>query len=235
MDVGIVIPCFNEAQRLDEARLLELLAGPSWRLFFVDDGSTDATGARLEALAAHDPRVDVLHLERNSGKAEAVRQGLLRALPHCQVVAYYDADLATPPAEMVRIIKVLEETPAVTMALGARVALLGRDIRRQPARHYLGRVFASLASLTLRLRVYDTQCGAKALRVGPRLAHVLSAPFGSRWVFDVELMARLLREGARPEEFLEVPLTQWHDVAGSKLRPGAMVHALIELARIASY
>jgi glycosyltransferase involved in cell wall biosynthesis len=232
MNVSIVIPCFNEARRLDEAALLTLLAAPDWRLVFVNDGSTDETHARLDALAALDGRVDVLHLERNCGKAEAVRQGLLRALPQAAVVGYFDADLATPPAEMVRVINALEAS-GVAMAMGARVGLLGRDIQRSPTRHYLGRVFASLASLSLNLRVYDTQCGAKALRVDDRLASALARPFTSRWVFDVELIARLRDAGVPEAAFVEVPLMAWRDVKGSKLGLSSMARSLVDLARIA--
>lgn len=121
--------------------------------------------------------------------------------------------------------------------MASRVALLGTQIERTPARHYLGRVFASAASLALALRVYDTQCGAKAMRVDSVLAEALRAPFSSRWVFDVELMMRLLRgnQAGRfaPSEFLEMPLAAWEDVKGSKLSSKAMLGAASDLARLA--
>lgn len=232
MNVSIVIPCFNEATRLDEAALLELVADPAWRLVLVNDGSTDETAARLDAMAAGHSRVEVLHLARNQGKAEAVRAGLLRALEHGGVVGYLDADLATPPQELRRVVEALQGG-RYAMALGSRVALLGRDIRRSAVRHYLGRVFASLASLSLRLRVYDTQCGAKALWADARLARALEAPFASRWIFDVELIARLLAAGVPEEAFVEVPLMAWRDVGGSKLKLRSMVWSVVELARVA--
>src|ERR1041384_6274866 len=68
---------------------------------------------------------------------------------------------------------------------------LGR--RGPPRRHYLGRIFATAVSLALHSPVYDTQCGAKLFRPGAPLRDALSAPFRSRWIFDVELLARLDR------------------------------------------
>jgi glycosyltransferase involved in cell wall biosynthesis len=173
--------------------------------------------------------VNVIALERNHGKAEAVRAGLRDALERGSAIAcYLDADLATPPSEMLELIGHLERGP-YDVVLGARVALLGRQIERNPVRHYLGRVFASLAAVSLDLRVYDTQCGAKAFRATKELASALEQPFSSRWVFDVELLGRLLAAGVAPERFAELPLKEWRDVKGSNLKPAAMVRAFAEL------
>jgi glycosyltransferase involved in cell wall biosynthesis len=239
----LIVPCYNEAARLDGDALIGLVdARPSLRLLFVDDGSTDETLRRLEFIAAERAaRMTVLGLPRNAGKAEAVRQGLRAALrgPHAAqtaVVGYFDADLATPVPELLRLLRIMDERGAAVV-IAARVALLGNEIERSVARHYLGRVFASIASMLLRARVYDTQCGAKLFRAGPALSAALATPFLSRWAFDVELLGRLLVGApdapAVPEHaFLEVPLAAWRDVAGSKLRPTAMVGTLKDLARI---
>jgi dolichyl-phosphate beta-glucosyltransferase len=231
---AVVVPCYNEAARIELARFEELLA-KGQRLWFVDDGSTDQTRALLEAFAARHPTtVRVLPLERNSGKAEAVRRGLLAALEGgLEQVAYLDADLATPPSEMMRVLAGLA-THDVSM--GSRVALLGRNIERSPSRHILGRVFATAASLSLQLPVYDTQCGAKAFRDTPALRTALLEPFTSRWAFDVELLGRLLApadgvEALVPSRFIEVPLHQWKDVRGSKLSAAPMVKAGLDVLR----
>src|SRR4051812_26220004 len=164
-------------------------------------------------------RARLLVLDRNYGKAEAVRRGLLAALEiGSEFVGYLDADLATPGEEMVRILRTIESGSA-QVALGSRVAVLGAHIERSTARHYLGRVFATFAAWVLELPVYDTQCGAKAFRAGPALTAALAEPFHARWAFDVELIGRLLRAGLGADDIIEVPLRRWADVPGSRLRP----------------
>lgn len=236
----VVIPCYDEAGRLSLPAFAELLAG-GVDLLFVDDGSRDATLSLLSAYAATQPeRVRVLPLPRNQGKAEAVRQGMRAALEHgADIVGYLDADLATPPAELLRILETLQRTGAA-VAIGSRVAMLGSTINRRPLRHYLGRIYATAASLLLRVAVYDTQCGAKLFRRGAALSAALAEPFSSRWGFDVELLGRLLTgapqnpeiPAIRPADMVEVPLREWRDVAGSKLRPGAMLRAATDLVRV---
>ena len=232
----IVVPCFDEEGRLDIRRLAAL--GAEVRLLLVDDGSTDGTSVLLRAVAGDSDRIEVLELPRHVGKAEAVRQGLLHGLESgAQVLGYYDADLATPPEELLRLLSVLE-TSERSFVMAARVGLLGRRIERGIVRHYGGRVFATLASIALGIRVYDTQCGAKVFRASPALAAAVEKRFRSSWVFDVELIGRLLTgsDSIPPvpaAEFEEVPLMVWHDVPGSKLRARDVARAFAELAAVA--
>ena len=237
----LVVPCYNEAARLPGAELETFVREHTGtRLLFVDDGSTDGTRGVLEELARRNgPLVDVLALDRNRGKAEAVRAGMLRALADGpRFAGYWDADLSTPLAELPRFEMILERREVTLLVMGARIRLLGREIQRQALRHYVGRVFATAASLALGLAVYDTQCGAKLFRAGDAVERLFRDPFLSRWVFDVELIARLLREhrtlAPREREALiyELPLREWHDVAGSKVSPLDFPTALVDLARI---
>jgi hypothetical protein len=102
-------------------------------------------------------------------------------------------------------------------------------------RHYLGRIFATLASLTLDLPVYDTQCGAKLFRATGVLSAALKTPFLSRWIFDVELLARFIElrsSRAVLESTFEFPLRSWRDVPGSKVNASAFAKAAAELWRI---
>lgn len=234
----LIIPCYNEARRLDVAAVTTLLDDDSVDLILVDDGSTDATRDILEHMARSRPRrISVLALPKNGGKGEAVRQGLIAALEaHPDVVGYLDADLATPPAEIHRLLRLLRTGDAEVL-VGARLGLLGHEIERNLLRHYLGRMFATLVSMLLRLRVYDTQCGAKLFRVSATLADAVRDPFLSRWAFDVELFGRLLlgSDTAPPisaSRMWEEPLHAWRDVKGSKLSPRQMIGAVADLARI---
>ena len=237
----VVVPCYNEAARLDAAPLLAFVdTHADASLLLVDDGSTDATGAVLDRLAAQRPgRVRALSLTPNGGKAEAVRRGLRDALAAgAEIVGYLDADLSTPPAEVDDLLTGLAR-PGVQVAIGARVGMLGYDIDRSAVRHYLGRVFATAASIILRARVYDTQCGAKLFRAGPALSEALSTAFLSRWAFDVELLGRLLigTPGAPAlplAAIVEVPLPVWHDVKGSKLGLTGMAQTLRDLFLVAN-
>ena len=165
--IRVVIPCYDEAARLPTARFKDfLLAQPEVAFVFVDDVSRDDTLSLLRSLERSVPeRACVLALPENAGKAEAVRRWMLRALDDgADYVGYWDADLATPLGAILDFARLLDARPELELAIGARVVLLGRRIERRALRHYLGRVAATAIALTLGLRVYDTQCGAKLFR-----------------------------------------------------------------------
>jgi dolichyl-phosphate beta-glucosyltransferase len=238
----IVVPCYNEAERLPTDEILRFVEShPELTLLFVDDGSTDATRERLETLREASDSIRVLVQSPNQGKAEAVRQGMNAAFEAgADHAGYWDADLATPLDEILRFREMLEASPEIDVLFGSRVMLLGRRIERRATRHYLGRVGATAISLTLQLPVYDTQCGAKLFRVTAACREVFAEPFATRWVFDVEIIARMIRahrrgEGPDPAAAIrEVPLRAWRDVAGSKVRALDFVRSMVELLRIRS-
>lgn len=237
----IVVPCYNEEKRLERQEFLDYVdREPDIGFLFVNDGSRDGTGAMIAELAAQRPgRIAAMDLERNSGKAEAVRQGVLRAIDGgAGYVGFWDADLATPLDAIGAFLDTFRRKPQLEVVFGSRIKLLGRDIHRRAIRHYLGRIFATAASLTLGLGVYDTQCGAKIFRVTDRVRKAYAAPFVSRWIFDVELIDRIARDagvaGDREASvlFYELPLLSWRDVAGSQVKGRDFVRAAFELLRI---
>jgi glycosyltransferase involved in cell wall biosynthesis len=237
----IVVPCFNEGSRLAVEQFETFIkVHPDLRFLFVNDGSSDDTLEVLRALEGRDgAHFLVLDQQPNQGKAEAVRRGLLVAFEaNPRYAGFWDADLATPLEAAPDFVDLLESRPDLEMVFGSRVKLLGRSIERSAVRHYLGRIFATAASVTLGLAVYDTQCGAKLFRVSPGIAALFQEPFITKWIFDVEIIARLIqaRRGTElpqaADVIYEFPLHVWHDVAGSKVKPTDFPKAIFETLRI---
>lgn len=238
--VTIVVPCYNEARRLHPDTFLQYAARtPGVRFLFVDDGSTDGTAAMLRPLCAAAPcRFELVRSERNLGQGESVRAGVCRALARGdRYVGYWDADLAAPLDEIARLCAVLDKRPSCIAVLGSRRPVAEGRIERHVLRHLLGRLFAHVAATVLGLDVHDTQCGAKLFRNSKDVAAIFARPFISRWIFDVELLARLIRRrgsaAAARAVVCELPLRSWREVADSRLRPLDFARAPWEMARIA--
>ena len=234
----LVIPCYNEASRLDTDTFVRFVtARNDVGLLFVDDGSTDTTSRVLADLAEKSGgRVNTLVLPRNRGKAHAVQRGMVAAIEkQPELIGYWDADLATPLDAVDEFVDLLDRRPDVDIVIGSRVKLLGRRIDRHAFRHYAGRIFATAASLALRLDVYDTQCGAKVFRLNSQIRRVFATPFVSEWVFDIEVLARyadVMGTERAASSIYELPLTTWTDVAGSKVKVRHAARALWDIARI---
>jgi dolichyl-phosphate beta-glucosyltransferase len=244
----IVVPCYNEELRLPVDQFERFLGASDVRFVFVDDGSRDKTLDRLESLRQRHPeRVFVLRSPANQGKAEAVRMGLNFALgtlaegtlgedQGAAYAGFWDADLATPLDAIPQFMSIFAARPDLDMVFGSRVKLLGRHVHRQTSRHYLGRVFATVVSVLLRLPIYDTQCGAKIFRLRPQTSGLIAEHFHTRWVFDVEILARYIRQQGSPQlaaqRIYEFPLDTWEDVGGSKVKPFDFFVALRDVIRI---
>jgi dolichyl-phosphate beta-glucosyltransferase len=224
----IVLPAYNEAKRLGPA-LDELFAyldappvegvHPRIDVLVVDDGSTDGTAdlvrGRPEADRAKTGDRASLGLLQvaHGGKGSAVKAGMLSATG--DLVVFSDADMATPPEELPKLVAALE---SADVALGSRIQPDGSDMRAtQPGyRRFLGAVFHLLASIWVVGDVRDTQCGFKGF------THEAARDLFGRQritsiVFDVEIIHLARRRGYR----LAVVPIRWVDVRGSRMRPGA--------------
>jgi glycosyltransferase involved in cell wall biosynthesis len=237
---AIIIPCYNEEARLDLSGFSESSAkNQNLHYIFVNDGSTDNTERKLDALCRLNPlRMQYITLGKNVGKAEAVRKGFVSAFEgDFENVGYWDADLATPLEMIPKFCEILEST-GKHMVIGSRVRLLGRNVQRRAIRHYLGRLFATCASIILGLPVYDTQCGAKLFRNTKELRMVFQKPFRVKWTFDVEILARFIlferfMDSAPLTDFaVEYPLEVWIDIPGSKIKMGDFLLGGFELLKI---
>ncbi|TWU23017.1 Undecaprenyl-phosphate 4-deoxy-4-formamido-L-arabinose transferase [Novipirellula galeiformis] len=234
----IIVPCYNEADRLDVNAFAAFAnQNPMFRFMMVDDGSRDATQRILSRLCeSNSEQFELLLMKENVGKAEAVRHGMLAAAQSStDVFGFLDADLASPLEELPRALDVLHRHPHIGVAIGIRRKLLGHQVLRSPLRCWLGAHFSRVASWVLRLPIQDTQCGLKLFRNTPRMAKLFAQPFQSRWIFDVEIFARMMvAEGteAVQQQIYEMPLESWREVPGSKLKSGDFFKALGELVAI---
>ncbi len=212
--IGLIIPCYNEAGRIN---IKDFKERSDLFFVFVDDGSIDHT---VEIITQHSSENICLHsLKKNSGKAEAVRQGMLAiqrmaVFNNLEWVGFWDADLATPLDEVNRFIRYADlYSKPVAAICGSRVYRLGARIHRSFKRHFWGRVFATVASILLHLDSYDSQCGAKIFRKH-LICSLFKEEFLSRWLFDVEILMRLRDLNAC---VIEYPIQSWRDVKGGKL------------------
>ena len=231
----IVVPCYNEAERLPvQIFSVYAAAHPDICFCFVDDGSTDATQSILVHLCATGSNLRWMALPSNQGKAAAVRAGMRTCSEEAEFLGFWDADLSTPLAEIERFLAVFKERPEKKMVIGARWAHIGVSIRRRAFRHGVGRMIATFIDSYLKLSIYDTQCGAKIFR-NDTARILFDDPFVSRWLFDVELFRRLIsREGltAVDRMVVELPLDVWIDVPGSKLTCFSVFRIIYEMIRI---
>ena len=201
---------------------------------FANDGSRDNTLEVLQALTSRHERLLLLDIQPNGGKAEAVRKGMLHAAQQYkpEYIAFWDADLATPLDEIEPMVQWADRGYDVVM--GLRLMRLGAKVKRKPMRHYLGRCFATVASMMLGLPVYDTQCGSKLFR-REVVEAIFPEQFITRWLFDVELLARYKRQygtESATNKIYEFPLFQWQDIDGSQLKSRDFFKAPVELLKI---
>ncbi len=235
MKTLIVVPCYNEAKRLPQQQFLDYVTTHEDTAFlFANDGSRDNTLEMLTALTAKHERLLLLDIQPNGGKAEAVRKGMLHAAQQTEAcyIGFWDADLATPLDEIENFVAWMDK--GYKVVTGLRLMRLGAKVCRKPLRHYLGRCFATCASIMLHLPVYDTQCGAKMFH-RDTVVPLFTETFITRWLFDVEILARYIKHYSREQaidSIYEFPLFRWEDVAGSQLKSKDFLTAPRELLKI---
>ncbi len=128
--VSILVPCHNESTQLDETfEALERVAYPDFEVIAINDGSSDDTGARLDALALRMPRLRVVHLDTNQGKSTAMNTGALAA--RHELLVCIDGDALLDPHAVTWLVRRFQSDPAIGALTGNprirnRATLLGR-------------------------------------------------------------------------------------------------------------
>ncbi|GAA3510240.1 hypothetical protein GCM10022393_24330 [Aquimarina addita] len=220
---GIIIPCYNEYDRLEQDKFINFLKEKSnYHLCFVNDGSTDDTSAALHQLSELNPKnISVIDLELNQGKAGAVQSGAnyLKTLHHIDNIAFLDADLSTSLEEMHNLVEKLNANPELAMVFGSRKMDTSKNIKRSNLRHLLSSFMAFFINFVLQLPIKDTQCGAKVFRKDV-IQNIYTKKFISKWLFDIEIFLRLKKHIGINDllnHISEEPLDSWIEIEGSKI------------------
>jgi len=233
----IIIPCYNEESRFPTDEFLNFIKSNNFIEFcFVNDGSTDKTLTILNQLKNDFPNITVFNLKENIGKAEAIRHAVLNLdNTKYDYIGYLDADLSTSLIEMTRLTTFI--SPNIKFIMGSRIKKLGSFIKRNPFRHIFGRVLATFVStFILKIPVYDTQCGAKLIAT-PLALELFKESFVSRWLFDIELLLRVIELKGKDfcnDSVIEIPLQKWHDKGNSKITLLDFINIPFELIKISN-
>ncbi|WP_405575323.1 response regulator [Winogradskyella sp. Asnod2-B02-A] len=236
--VGVVIPCYNEEERLLSDEFLSYIDKNSgYHLCFVNDGSKDKTLEVLKNLQkGREDFITVYDCEKNGGKAEAVRLGMLHMAEKedLDYIGFLDADLSTDLADFDDLVKTIE-TSDFKIVSGSRISRMGANITKESARKIISLTINFIIRKILKMDFKDTQCGAKIFH-----KDVINIAFGEKfvtqWIFDVEIFKRMsIHFGLKKAKSMlcEQPLKRWIHADGSKLSMKDSVKIVFQLGQIA--
>lgn len=236
--VGVVIPCYNEEERLLSKEFIDYIDENSgYHLCFVNDGSKDKTLEVLHNLQkGREDFITVYDCEKNGGKAEAVRLGMLHMAQKedLDYIGFLDADLSTDLADFDDLVKTIQ-TSGFKIVIGSRISRMGANITKESARKIISMTINFIIRKILKMDFKDTQCGAKIFSKDV-INIVFGEKFVTQWIFDVEIFKRMsIHFGLkRAKELLcEQPLKRWIHADGSKLSMKDSIKIVMQLGQIA--
>ncbi|MBO0719464.1 MAG: glycosyltransferase family 2 protein [Blastocatellia bacterium] len=229
--LSIIIPAYNEERRILRTltETFDYLDSRQYEseVVVVNDGSSDGTVEKaLEFEGRAQGRLRLLENPGNRGKGYSVRHGMLQAKG--EILLFYDADLATPTSEIVKVVDPITED-RYDIVFGSRA--LNRNLigtHQSALREKIGKTGNFIQYLFTGLTFKDTQCGFKAFRSqAARSIFPLQRIEG--FGFDPEILYLAKKQGWR---MLETPV-RWNHVEGSKLNPLIVpIQVLLEVMTI---
>lgn len=236
--VGVVIPCYNEEERLLSKEFLNFIEKNSgYHLCFVNDGSKDKTLEVLHNLQqGREDFISVYDCEKNGGKAEAVRLGMLHMAKKedLDYIGFLDADLSTDLSDFDDLVSTIE-TSNFKIVSGSRISRMGANITKESARKIISLTINFIIRKILKMEFKDTQCGAKIFHKDV-IDIAFSQKFVTQWIFDVEIFKRMTQHfGLKQAKAMlcEQPLKRWIHADGSKLSMKDSAKIIFQLAEIA--
>ena len=241
--ISLVIPFYNESNRVNEFFFKSILNLPVDFIILVDDGSSDGSSDIISQLLGEDKRLIWLENSVNLGKSEAVRVGLMKSIQlDCKFILTSDADGALETADLQKALSLALEHSSVdsqgwaqnAIYSGARVRLSGWDIQRTTLRQWVGRIIATLVSIISGVEMYDPQSPVRVYVIDRKIfLRSLQRKFKTKWFSEIELILRLqkilISENNNFLKIYEFPLGYFKDVAGGSLTPSKILLVLKEL------
>ncbi len=236
--VGVVIPCYNEEDRLLSTEFLNFIDKNSgYHLCFVNDGSKDNTLEVLHNLRnGREDYITVYDCKKNGGKAEAVRLGMLHMAKKTDLdyIGFLDADLSTDLKDFDDLVSTIENSNFKIVS-GSRISRMGANITKESARKIISMTVNFIIRKILGMNFKDTQCGAKIF--SKDVIHLaFDKKFVTQWIFDVEIFKRMsMYFGTQnATKFIcEQPLKRWIHADGSKLSMKDSIKIIMQLGQIA--
>jgi len=202
MKLSLIVPMYNEAAIIEATAktytdyLTKTFA--SWELIFVDDGSADDCGAKVQALAL--PCTQVLRYTPNQGKGNAVKTGMLAATGDVRM--FLDADVAYGTDVIAQTAKLFEAHPEASMVIGSRPLHPEGYAGYSAIRKLASKSYIKVLNVAGGFRLSDSQCGCKAYR-GEAAQAIFSRTETKGFAFDFETILWAEKLGYK---ILEMPV-----------------------------
>lgn len=203
MKLSLIVPMYNEAAIIEATAktYADYLEGSfdAWELIFVDDGSADDCGAKVEAL--HLPNTRVLRYTPNQGKGNAVKTGMLAA--DGDVRMFLDADVAYGTEVITQAAKLFRDHPEAAVVIGSRPLHPQGYAEYTRIRKLASKTYIKVLNVAGGFRLSDSQCGCKAYR-GEAAQAIFSRTETKGFAFDFETILWAQKLGY---PILEMPVT----------------------------
>lgn len=221
--LAVIVPVLNEAGNIAALtdRLAAALAGVSHEVIFVDDGSSDGTQARIEALAIADSRLRLIRRHRRRGLSSAVVEGMCATM--APVIAVIDGDLQHDETILPDMLAAIE-TGGAELAVGTRYADAGSVGEWDARRASISRFATRMAAPVMKTRISDPMSGFFAIRrdvlleIVPQLSTV-----------GYKLLLDIVASAGRPLALREIPYRFGVRTAGESKLDSAVALEYVEL------
>jgi dolichol-phosphate mannosyltransferase len=197
----IIVPTYNERNNLENVYSKIVKAVQGYDLLIVDDNSPDGTGAIAESLARRDRRVKVIHREGKLGLGSAYVRGMQYALDmKYENVIAMDADLSHDPSNLPKMLELIQHCDLV---IGSRYVKDGGMVNWNARRFLISQLANLFCRWMLGLKQADCSGGYKCYRAELLRKIGMHSVFSSGYSFQVEILFRAVRAGAR---VVEIPI-----------------------------